>query len=99
MLILDLDDRALILGTLRLSGTASGLEIESEYAQLLTPRGGLARAGLPGMGQGNASSRAGSAGLRPPLALTAGVSSLERRAGHDVQRVERREIVQIPAEP
>lgn len=40
-LILDLDDRALILGTLRLPGTASGLEFESEYAQLLTPRGGL----------------------------------------------------------
>jgi ketosteroid isomerase-like protein len=40
MLILDLDDRALILGTLRLPGTASGLEFESEYAQLLTPRGG-----------------------------------------------------------
>ena len=40
-LIVDLGDRALVLGTFRLPGTASGLEFESEYAQLVTPRGGL----------------------------------------------------------
>jgi ketosteroid isomerase-like protein len=40
-LILDLGTRVVTLGTVRLPGTASGLEFESEYAQLLTVRGGL----------------------------------------------------------
>jgi ketosteroid isomerase-like protein len=40
-LVLDLGDRALALGTLRLPGTRSGLELESEIAQLMTIRGGL----------------------------------------------------------
>jgi hypothetical protein len=31
----------LVLGTFRLPGTASGVEFESEFAQLLTRRGGL----------------------------------------------------------
>jgi hypothetical protein len=41
VLILDLGDRALALGTLRLPGTASGLEFEREFAELMAPRGGL----------------------------------------------------------
>ena len=39
--VLDLGDRLLALGTVRLPGTASGLELEREIAQLMTLRGGL----------------------------------------------------------
>lgn len=39
--VLDLGDRVLILGIFRLPGTASGLEFEREWAQLLTTRDGL----------------------------------------------------------
>jgi ketosteroid isomerase-like protein len=39
--VLDLGDRVLVLGAFRLPGTASGLEFEREWAQLLTPRDGL----------------------------------------------------------
>ena len=39
--VLDLGDRLLALGTVRLPGTASGLELERQIAQLMTRRGGL----------------------------------------------------------
>jgi ketosteroid isomerase-like protein len=40
-MVYDLGDRVLSLGTFRLSGTASGLELERQLAQLVTLRGGL----------------------------------------------------------
>jgi ketosteroid isomerase-like protein len=40
-LMLDLGDRVLLLSNVRLPGNVSGLELESEFAQLITPRGGL----------------------------------------------------------
>ena len=39
--LVDLGDRVLTLGRLQLPGTASGLEFEREFAQLITLRGGL----------------------------------------------------------
>jgi ketosteroid isomerase-like protein len=39
--VVDLGDRVLVLGVLRLPGNVSGLELEQELAQLITPRGGL----------------------------------------------------------
>ena len=39
-LIADLGDRLLVLGKVRLPGTASGLEFESEFAQLILDRAG-----------------------------------------------------------
>lgn len=39
--VLDLGDQLLILGTFRMPGTTSGLQFEREWAQLITPRGGL----------------------------------------------------------
>jgi ketosteroid isomerase-like protein len=39
--VLDLGDRVLVLGVFRMPGTASGLEFEREWAQLITARGGL----------------------------------------------------------
>ena len=41
VLILDLGERFVALGRVRVPGTASGLELEREFAQLLTTRGGL----------------------------------------------------------
>jgi hypothetical protein len=41
VLVLDLGDRWLTLGRLRVPGTVSGLEFEPEIAQLLTIEGGL----------------------------------------------------------
>lgn len=38
VMVLDVDDRFLVLGHVRLPGTASGLELEREFAQLITPR-------------------------------------------------------------
>ena len=38
---LDLGDRVLLLGMFRFHGNVSGLELESEFAQLITPRAGL----------------------------------------------------------
>jgi ketosteroid isomerase-like protein len=38
--VVDLGDRVLALGTMRLPGRVSGLELESEIAQLAVPRGG-----------------------------------------------------------
>ena len=40
-IVLDLGDRALVLGTVRLPGNVSGVELEREQAQLLTLRGAL----------------------------------------------------------
>jgi ketosteroid isomerase-like protein len=40
-IVIDLGDRVLVLGRIRLSGNASGMELESEVGQLLTLRGGL----------------------------------------------------------
>jgi ketosteroid isomerase-like protein len=40
-MVLDMGDRVLVLGTFRMPGTASGLEFQPEWAQLLTSRGGL----------------------------------------------------------
>jgi hypothetical protein len=39
--VLDLGDRVLMLGSFRLPGNVSGLELEREWAQLATLRGGL----------------------------------------------------------
>ena len=39
--VLDLGDRQVVLGKLRLAGKVSGLELEREVAQVLTPRDGL----------------------------------------------------------
>jgi ketosteroid isomerase-like protein len=39
--VLDLGDRVLLLGTFRLHGNVSGLELERDFAQLITPRDGL----------------------------------------------------------
>jgi uncharacterized protein len=39
--LLDLGDRVLVLGFLRIRGKASGVELEQEYAQLITVREGL----------------------------------------------------------
>ena len=41
VIVLDLGHRALVLGTVRLPGNVSGLELEREQAQLLTLRGAL----------------------------------------------------------
>jgi ketosteroid isomerase-like protein len=40
-IVLDLGDRVLLLGTLRLAATTSGLQLEPDYAELMTARGGL----------------------------------------------------------
>lgn len=40
--VVDLGDRVLVLGRMRLPGTASGLQLEEEFAQLVTARDGLA---------------------------------------------------------
>jgi ketosteroid isomerase-like protein len=40
-IVLDLGDQALVLGTIRLPGTVSGLELEPEFAQLMVLSGGL----------------------------------------------------------
>ena len=40
--VIDLGDRAVVLGTLRLTGKASGVELERKVAQVLTSRDGLA---------------------------------------------------------
>jgi ketosteroid isomerase-like protein len=40
-MVLDMGDRGLALGHVRLPGTASGIELEREFAQLITPRRGL----------------------------------------------------------
>jgi ketosteroid isomerase-like protein len=39
--VLDMGDRFIVLGHLRLPGNVSGLELDSEFAQLLTVRDGL----------------------------------------------------------
>jgi hypothetical protein len=39
--VLDLGDRQVVLGTLRLAGKVSGVELEREAAQLIAVRGGL----------------------------------------------------------
>jgi hypothetical protein len=39
--VLDLGDRLLLLGTFRLPGNVSGLELEREWAQVATLRDGL----------------------------------------------------------
>lgn len=41
VIVLDLGDRVVVLGTFRLPGNVSGLEFEHEFAQLMTERGGL----------------------------------------------------------
>ena len=40
-MVLDMGERGLALGHVRLPGTASGVELEREFAQLITPRRGL----------------------------------------------------------
>jgi hypothetical protein len=40
--VIDLGDRVVVLGTVSLTGRASGVELESEVAQLITLRRGLA---------------------------------------------------------
>jgi hypothetical protein len=39
--VLDLGDRIVVLGNIRLPGSVSGLEFESEFATVMTPRKGL----------------------------------------------------------
>jgi ketosteroid isomerase-like protein len=39
--VLDLGDQLLVLGAFRLPGNVSGLELAQDFAQLITPRGGL----------------------------------------------------------
>jgi hypothetical protein len=41
VIVLDLGERVLALGSFRLPGNVSGLELEGEFAQLMTARGGL----------------------------------------------------------
>jgi ketosteroid isomerase-like protein len=40
-MMIDMGDRGVALGHIRLRGAASGLELEREFAQVVTPEGGL----------------------------------------------------------
>jgi hypothetical protein len=41
VIVLDLDERVLVLGAFRLPGNVSGVELDQEFAQLVTRRGAL----------------------------------------------------------